>query len=206
MEHVAKNEPELFTDKMRKLFKGMFEPIAKFLLKLGVKPNTVTISGLVGHTVAAYFAAKGQMTIAGIILLVMAPVDYLDGMMARMRGESTRFGSFVDSVTDRYSEFVILGGMLLYYVAQQDWLSCLLVYLAATGSVLVSYIRNRAELIGYEAKIGILSRMERYIVLIPGLIFNIPKIALWILAIFSHITALQRIIHVRKQAHRDMEV
>lgn len=206
MEQVVKDEPEIFTDKVRRLFKGMFEPIAKFLLKLGIKPNTVTISGLVGHAVAAYFATKGQMTIAGIILLVMAPVDYLDGMMARLRGESTRFGGFVDSVTDRYSEFVILGGMLYFYILQQNWIACLLVYLAATGSVLVSYIRNRAEIIGYEAKIGLLSRMERYIVLISGLIFNIPIIALWILAIFSHITALQRIIHVRKQAHRDMEV
>jgi CDP-diacylglycerol---glycerol-3-phosphate 3-phosphatidyltransferase len=206
VEQVVKDEPEIFTDKVRRLFKGMFEPIAKFLLKLGIKPNTVTISGLVGHAVAAYFATKGQMTIAGIILLVMAPVDYLDGMMARLRGESTRFGGFVDSVTDRYSEFVILGGMLYFYILQQNWIACLLVYLAATGSVLVSYIRNRAEIIGYEAKIGLLSRMERYIVLISGLIFNIPIIALWILAIFSHITALQRIIHVRKQAHRDMEV
>ncbi|MBI9051039.1 MAG: CDP-alcohol phosphatidyltransferase family protein [Anaerolineaceae bacterium] len=206
MEHVVTKERESFTDKMRKIFKGMFEPIARFLLKIGIKPNTVTFSGLVGHAVAAYFAAQGQMSIAGIILLVMAPVDYLDGMMARLRGESTRFGSFVDSVTDRYSEFVILGGLLYYYVIQENWLVCLLVYLAATGSVLVSYVRNRAELIGYEAKNGILSRMERYLVLIPGLIFNWPIIALWILAIFTQITALQRIIHVRQQAHRDKEV
>ena len=206
MEHVATKEPEIFTDKMRKLFKGMFEPIARFLLKLGVKPNTVTFSGLVGHFVAAYFACRGQMTIAGIILLVMAPVDYLDGMMARLRGESTRFGSFVDSVTDRYSEFVILGGLLIFYVGQQDWIMCLVVYLAATGSVLVSYIRNRAELINYEAKIGVLTRLERYIVLIPGLIFNIPKIAIWILAILSQFTALQRVFYVRQQAHRDNEV
>lgn len=206
MEQAVKNEPVVFTDKMRKLFKGAFEPIARFLLKLGIKPNTVTISGLVGHAVAAYFAARGQMTIAGLILLVMAPVDYLDGMMARLKGESTRFGGFVDSVTDRYSEFVILGGLLYFYTLNENWIACLLVYLAATGSVLVSYIRNKAEIIGYDAKIGILSRMERYFVLIPGLIFNIPIIALWILAVFSQITALQRIIHVRKQAHRDLEV
>ncbi len=206
MEQVAKNEPEIFTDRMRRLFKGIFEPIARFLLKLGIKPNTVTISGLVGHAVAAYFAARGQMVIAGLILLIMAPVDYLDGMMARLRGESTRFGSFVDSVTDRYSEFVILGGLLIFYTLKENWVAVLLVYLAATGSVLVSYIRNRAEIIGYDAKIGILSRLERYFVLIPGLIFNLTIPALWILAIFSQITALQRIIHVRKQAHRDMEV
>jgi CDP-diacylglycerol--glycerol-3-phosphate 3-phosphatidyltransferase len=206
VEQVVKNEPEIFTDRLRRIFKGVFEPIARFLLKLGIKPNTVTISGLVGHVVAAYFAARGQMVIAGLVLLVMAPVDYLDGMMARLKGESTRFGSFVDSVTDRYSEFVILGGLLIFYTLQENWVAVLLVYLAATGSVLVSYIRNRAEIIGFDAKIGILTRVERYFVLIPGLIFNIPIIALWILAVFTQITALQRIFHVRKQAHRDMEV
>jgi CDP-diacylglycerol--glycerol-3-phosphate 3-phosphatidyltransferase len=206
VEQVVKNEPEIFTDRLRRIFKGVFEPIARFLLKLGIKPNTVTISGLVGHVVAAYFAARGQMVIAGLVLLVMAPVDYLDGMMARLKGESTRFGSFVDSVTDRYSEFVILGGLLIFYTLQENWVAVLLVYLAATGSVLVSYIRNRAEIIGYDAKIGILTRVERYFVLIPGLIFNLTIPALWILAVFTQITALQRIIHVRKQAHRDMEV
>lgn len=206
MEQVILHEPKTFTDKLRRIFKGAFEPIARFLLKLGIKPNTVTISGLVGHVVAAYFAARGQMVVAGLVLLVMAPVDYLDGMMARLKGESTRFGSFVDSVTDRYSEFVILGGLLIYYTLQENWVAVLLVYLAATGSVLVSYIRNRAEIIGYDAKIGILSRVERYFVLIPGLLFNLTIPALWILAIFTQITALQRIIHVRKQAHRDMEV
>ncbi len=206
MEQVVHNEPKTLTDKLRQIFKGAFEPIARFLLKLGIKPNTVTISGLVGHVVAAYFAARGQMVVAGLVLLIMAPVDYLDGMMARLKGESTRFGSFVDSVTDRYSEFVILGGLLIYYTLQENWVAVLLVYLAATGSVLVSYIRNRAEIIGYDAKIGILSRVERYFVLIPGLIFNLTIPALWILAIFTQITALQRIIHVRKQAHRDMEV
>jgi len=206
LEQVVHNEPKTLTDKLRQIFKGAFEPIARFLLKLGIKPNTVTISGLVGHVVAAYFAARGQMVVAGLVLLIMAPVDYLDGMMARLKGESTRFGSFVDSVTDRYSEFVILGGLLIYYTLQENWVAVLLVYLAATGSVLVSYIRNRAEIIGYDAKIGILSRVERYFVLIPGLIFNLTIPALWILAIFTQITALQRIIHVRKQAHRDMEV
>ncbi len=83
-------------------------------------PNTVTILGLVGNTIGAYFLATGHMTIGGLIILAMGPVDALDGTMARLRGEATEFGAFVDSVTDRYSELVIFGGLLFYYLQQGE--------------------------------------------------------------------------------------
>jgi len=119
-----------------------------------------------------------------------------------LRGEPTEFGGFVDSVTDRYSELVIFGGLLFYYMQAGDYLPAVLAYLAATGSVLVSYTRARAQSIGIDTKIGILTRFERYIVLAPLLVINQPVIALWILAIFANITALQRILDVRKKAHQ----
>jgi CDP-diacylglycerol--glycerol-3-phosphate 3-phosphatidyltransferase len=119
--------------------------------------------------------------------------------MARLRGHPTQFGAFVDSVTDRYSELAIYGGLLIHYVSRQEWLPATLAYLAASGSVLVSYIRARAQSVGVETKVGILTRFERYLVLAPALVFNIPLVALWILAIFTHITALQRILDVRRQ-------
>ncbi len=124
--------------------------------------------------------------------------------MARLRGESSEFGAFVDSVTDRYSELVIFGGLLVYFLRQQEWLGAGLVYLAAAGSVLVSYIRARAQSVGFDTKIGIFSRVERYLVLIPGLVFNQPLIAVAIIALFANITALQRILHVRSQAYAKM--
>ncbi|MDZ4159555.1 MAG: CDP-alcohol phosphatidyltransferase family protein [Anaerolineaceae bacterium] len=199
---MEKESPTL-TDTLRVLFRGMFEPIAAFLTRLGLKPNSVTIFGLIGHGVAAILIAQGMITIGGLLLIIMAPIDYLDGMMARMRGESSRFGAFVDSVTDRYSEFVVLGGLLFYFLQRQDWVACGLVYLAVTGSVLVSYVRTRAEALGYQSKVGLLTRVERYLVLIPALVFNRPMIALWILAIFGHLTAFQRILNVRRQAYED---
>jgi CDP-diacylglycerol---glycerol-3-phosphate 3-phosphatidyltransferase len=199
VDEVVERQSKSITSIFRNLFKGIFEPIAAFLTRLGVYPNTITISGLVGHSIAAYFAATGQMTIAGILLLIIAPFDFLDGMMARMRGESSRFGAFVDSVTDRYSELVIFGGLLYYFTQQSNWLAVAAVYLAASGSILVSYIRARAESLKFDTKVGVLTRLERYLVLIPGLIFNIPVIALWLIAIFANFTALQRIYHVRLQ-------
>lgn len=200
MEHVAeKNERLTLTDQMRLRFKGILDPVGGFLNKIGLMPNTMTILGLMGNTLGAIFLAQGRMTLGGILILLMGPVDALDGTMARLRGESGKFGAFVDSVTDRYSELVIFAGLLIFYLVQDEWLLAGLTYLAAAGSVLVSYIRARAQSLGYDTKVGVLTRMERYLVLVPALILNIPDIGLWIIAVLANFTALQRIIDVRRQ-------
>lgn len=188
---------ELF---LRKFFKVVIDPVAKFFLSIGLKPNMITYLGLLITTVAAIIIVRGNITLAGIILLVGAPLDVVDGSMARMLGEPSRYGAFIDSVTDRYSELVLLCGLLVYFVNRADVLACILVFVAAGGSVMVSYTKARAEAVGYSAKTGILTRVERLIVLIGCLIFNIPIVALWIIAVLANITALQRIWFVRKQA------
>lgn len=190
------------TDRLRSTFKNVLDPLGAFLNRLGILPNTMTILGLAGNTVGAVFLARGEMIIGGVIILLMGPVDALDGTMARLRGESSDFGAFVDSVTDRYSELVIFGGLLFYYLEQGAWLPALLAYVAAAGSVLVSYTRARAQSIGIDTKVGVLTRLERYFVLVPALILNIPMVALWIMAILGNITAIQRIVDVRKQARK----
>lgn len=202
---AEKKEPMTFTDLMRSRFKGILDRLAGFLNHLGLMPNTVTIIGLIGNTIGAYFLARGQMTIGGVFILLMGPVDALDGSMARLRGEPSEFGAFVDSVTDRYSELVIFGALLLYYSLQGDWLPALLAYLAAAGAVLVSYTRARAQSLGFETKVGILTRFERYLVLAPCLVFNIPLVALWILAVLGNLTAIQRIYDVRRKVHQNWE-
>jgi CDP-diacylglycerol--glycerol-3-phosphate 3-phosphatidyltransferase len=131
----------------------------------------------------------------------MTPVDALDGTMARLRGESSDFGAFVDSVSDRYSELIIYSGLLYHFLVRGEPLGGMLTFGAAAGSVLVSYVKARAEGLGYEAKVGLLTRAERYIVLAPALIFNQLNIGLGIIAVFANITALQRVWHVRKHAH-----
>lgn len=200
MEQATEEKKKLtFTDQMRVRFRGVLDPIGAFLNRIGLMPNTMTILGLLGNTVGAFFLSQGKMTYGGLIILAMGPVDALDGTMARLRGEPSEFGAFVDSVTDRYSELVIFGGLLMYYAQQGDWIAALATYLAASGSVLVSYVRARASSLGYDTKVGILTRMERYLVLAPALVFNIPLVGLWIIAILANITALQRIRDIRLQ-------
>jgi CDP-diacylglycerol--glycerol-3-phosphate 3-phosphatidyltransferase len=198
---AAKKESMTFTDFLRTRFKGVLDPIASFLNRLGLMPNTVTLLGLFGNTIGAYFLATGNITLGGVIILLMGPIDALDGTMARLRGMNSDFGAFVDSVTDRYSELVIFGGLLFYFMQQQNWLGVGLAYLAAAGSVLVSYTRARAQSLKMEAKVGIFSRVERFLLLAPCLVINQPMIALWILAILTNVTAFQRILHVRQQSY-----
>ena len=201
MAQLIDKEKRTFSDYLRVQFKGILDPIGGFFNRLGLMPNTMTVIGLIGTTLGAVFLALGHITLGGIIIMLMGPVDALDGTMARLRGEASQFGAFVDSVSDRYSELVIFGGLFFYFLQQNNWIACSLVYLAAAGSVLVSYVKARAESLGFEAKVGILTRVERYLVLAPGLVFNIPIVSLWIIAILANFTAVQRIIHVRNQAY-----
>jgi CDP-diacylglycerol--glycerol-3-phosphate 3-phosphatidyltransferase len=202
MQQASEEKPRLtFTDQMRVRFKGTLDMIGAFLNRLGLMPNTMTILGLIGNSLGAFFLAQGRMTLGGILILAMGPVDALDGTMARLRGEPSTFGGFVDSVTDRYSELIIFAGLLYYYAQKGNWQASLLCFAAAGGSVLVSYIRARAQSLGYDTKVGLMTRMERYLVLAPTLVLNIPLVGLWIIAIFANITALQRIIDIRRQAH-----
>jgi CDP-diacylglycerol--glycerol-3-phosphate 3-phosphatidyltransferase len=197
----SKKQKMTFSDRMRVVFKGILDPMGAFFNRLGIFPNTMTLLGLAGNVIGAILIAMGYMTVGGIIVLVMGAIDTLDGTMARLRGMPSEFGAFVDSVTDRYSELVIFAGLLYYFLEKGDWLSTLAVYIAASGSVLVSYVRARAASLGMDTKVGFLSRFERYLVLAPSLIFNIPKIGIWIIAIFANFTAIQRIADVRRQAH-----
>lgn len=194
---------ELF---LRTTFKGLLDSMAAFFNRIGLKPNTMTILGLALSFVGAILLGMGQITLGGIIILIAGPFDAVDGSMARLRGEPKLFGGFADSVSDRYAELAIFGGLMVYYASQGNMIFCLLVYLAASGSVMVSYIRARAEALKFDAKVGMLTRVERYLVLAPCLVFNIPIVAVCIIAFFSHLTAIQRIRHVRRQARQIKEI
>jgi CDP-diacylglycerol--glycerol-3-phosphate 3-phosphatidyltransferase len=190
------------TESLRVFFKWFLDPVAGFLNGLGLYPNTLTLSGLIGTAVGSFFVARGNFLVGGLILLAIGPVDALDGAMARLRGEASDFGAFVDSVTDRYSDLIIIGGLLTYYLIEGNTLLAGLAFVTAVGAVMVSYTRARAESLGFEAKVGIMTRLERYVVLIPSIVLGYPQIGLAIVALLAHITALQRILHVRSQARR----
>lgn len=201
VERAAKKESLTFTDFLRARFKGVIEPVAGFLNHIGLTPNMATMLGLLGTMVGSIFLGAGHITLGGLIILLSAPIDALDGTMARLRGEPSEFGAFVDSVSDRYAELMIFGGLLFYYLQQQNWVGAGLSYLAAAGSVLVSYIRARGQSVGFDTKVGLLTRVERFIVLIPSLVFNVPLVGVAIIAVLANITAFQRILHVRSQAN-----
>ena len=193
-----------FTDQLRRLFKGILDPIGAFLNRIGLTPNAITLLGLVGTTAGAYILSLGKMTTGGIVLLISVLVDALDGTMARLRSEPSDFGGFVDSVSDRYAEFITFGGLLYFFLTQENYPGVVATFLATAGSVLVSYVKARAEGLGFTAKVGLLTRVERYIVLIPLLIFNQPFIAVVLIAVLGNITAFQRILHVRVQGRERM--
>ena len=196
---------QTFTDRLRKIFKGILDPTGAFLNRLGLTPNSITLLGLGGTTVGAYFISQGRMTLGGIILFLSVLVDALDGTMARLRSESSDFGAFVDSVSDRYAEFITFGGLLYYFLSQAYYPGVMVTFAATAGSVLVSYVKARAEGLSFDAKVGILTRVERYIVLIPLLVFNQPFAAALMIAVLGNITAFQRVLHVRIQGHDRMK-
>lgn len=198
------NSKSTLTDKLRIIFKGILDPIAEFLNRSGLTPNAITLLGLAGTIFGAYIISQGKMTLGGFVLLLFVLIDTLDGTMARLRGESTDFGGFVDSVSDRYAEFITFGGLLYYFLSQENDYGVMITFIATAGSVLVSYVKARAEESGFRARVGILTRVERYIVLIPLLIFNQPFLAVALIAVLGNITALQRVFYVRAQGHESM--
>lgn len=203
MEKSAAESPsrKTFTDYLRLWFKWVLDPLGNFFNRIGLTPNMMTVIGMIGNCVGAYYLARGEFLTGGLFVLVMTPIDALDGTMARLRGEPSDFGAFVDSVSDRYSELIIYGGLLFHFLDIGEPFGGMLTFMAAAGSVLVSYVKARAEGLGYGAKVGLLTRVERYLVLAPSLVFGQLYVGLGIIAVFANITAIQRIWHVRAQAH-----
>jgi CDP-diacylglycerol--glycerol-3-phosphate 3-phosphatidyltransferase len=200
--HSVEEKRLTLTDQMRVRFKGLLDAIGSAMNRVGITPNTLTMIGLAGNFVGALFLSQGKFLVGGLIVLAMGPVDALDGTMARLRGEPSEFGGFVDSVVDRYSELIVYGGLLFYYIVIADSLLAIVTFAAAAGSFLVPYIRARAESLGFEAKVGILTRMERFLILVPSLVLSIPWLGIGIVAVFANITAMQRILSVRNQAKK----
>ena len=201
-----KNEGFSLEKVLRKTFKGLLDGVASFFLKIGLTPNAVTLLGLAGSIGAAVLIALGMPLWGGIVLLLMAPLDAVDGAMARLSGRSSKFGAFLDSVIDRYSELFIYAAILYMFFEQGNFLGVMVCFAAASGAVLVSYTRARAEALGFDAKVGVMTRVERSIVMIVGLLFGIIMISLVIIAVLAHLTAMMRMVTVWKQAKsRDPE-
>ena len=185
------------TDHLRANTKFFIDPIVAFMARFRLSPDLLTVVGTVSHFLFAWLIATGQIRIAGIAVLILAPLDALDGALARKLGRKQGgFGAFLDSTLDRLAEIVLFAGYIIFYAQAENGLLVAVAYLALTGSLMVSYARSRAEALGISCKVGIMSRVERYVVIIVTLLLNIPDIGLIILAVFSWITVGQRMLHV----------
>lgn len=199
---MAKNEGsrKSLEGVLRKIVKTPLNAIAAFLLRIGLQPNHITLLGLFGSIAAAVLIAFGHLFWAGLLAALMAPLDAVDGAMARLNGNPTIFGSFFDSVIDRYDELFLLAGLTNHFIQQANTWGVMLTFGAAAGSVLVSYTRAKAEALGLNAKVGFMTRIERSIVLIIGLLVGKPLVSVGIIAILANITAIQRIASVWQQS------
>jgi CDP-diacylglycerol--glycerol-3-phosphate 3-phosphatidyltransferase len=182
----------MLTEAARKYFRILYEPPARFISRLGVSPNVVTVVGFLLMVGIAVVLAHGYLFWGGLLIIIAALFDAMDGALARMMGQTSRFGAFLDSTLDRFSEAVIFLGLFIYLSGQNRNLELILIYATVVGSLMVSYARARAEGIGVSLKDGLFTRFERVFLLVVGLLFNQLTIVLWILAIFTNFTAIQR--------------
>lgn len=175
--------------------------LGALLARTGLTPNQLTVMGLVLNGVVGWVAAEGRLQLAGVLLIVAGAFDMLDGAVARATGRVTRFGGVLDSVLDRYAEAFVLGGLLVWIVRTElGAVPVLLCYATIVGSILVSYVRARAEGAGIALTQGFFARPERIVVLALGLLLDRPIWALWLLAVATNLTVLQRLWLVRRAA------
>jgi len=160
--------------------------------RTGVTPNMISLFGFAGNLVAAWLITQDMLLAAGIVYLVFSAIDMVDGAVARATGLASDFGAVFDAVLDRASEAIVLAACGWYFADRGEEVQAGVAYVALIGSVAVSYMRARAEVAGMTMRDGLFRRQERVALLGLGLLFNGLTVVIWVLAVFSNVTALQR--------------
>jgi CDP-diacylglycerol--glycerol-3-phosphate 3-phosphatidyltransferase len=179
------------------------DPVARALLRAHVRPNHLTMVGLGISILAACAFAQGRLRVGAVLLTLAGLFDFFDGSLARLANSVSTFGAFLDSVVDRYSDLVLLLGVVLYYHRAADTTGVFLTMGALVGTIMTSYTRARAESMGVACEVGLIERPERLILLIAGATFNQLTPAMIALAVLTNVTALQRILYMRRAATRE---
>ena len=180
-------------------------PVFLLLHRWGISPNALTLTGLGVNIVSGVLLAKGFFTLGGFFILFAGAFDVLDGGVARVRGGQDRFGAFLDSMIDRYSDLVLLIGVLLYYAEQGSVAAVGLCCITVMGTALVPYARARAECFLPKCAVGLMERPERILLLAAGALSHKMIWAMGLLAVLTHITVLQRIYFCRQHLPRSGE-
>jgi len=200
----------MFGETVRKYSQFFLQPMARIFGATGITPNGLTILGFILMIGVAGVLAQGYFLLGGILIIAVVILDALDGLLARMSNLTSRFGAFLDSTLDRYSEAVLFLGVFIHLISEPGHeQQLILIYAAMVGSLMVSYARARAEAIGVALKDGLLTRFERIFILCTGLILYglWSPVALtgglWVLAILSNFTAIQRMYLVWRNLEPD---
>lgn len=180
--------------------------IVQFFARTPITPNIITCFGFVLTLGAATLIITRHLFAAGFVVLIAGFFDMIDGALARSTNRVTQFGGVLDSTLDRLSEAALMFSILAIYAMEQSMLGISIVSTALIGSLLVSYIRSRAEALGIECEVGIFTRPERIVVLTLGLLLNqidyVLIVALGIIAVFSFVTVIQRLLHVWRETKK----
>jgi CDP-diacylglycerol---glycerol-3-phosphate 3-phosphatidyltransferase len=204
----------MFTQKFQAWVRRWAERAIGVFRDSPITPNMLTLFGLLITGVGALLVATGQLLVGGIVLTFAGLFDIFDGALARAAGKVYRYGAFLDSTVDRYSEGVVYLGILIYFLDQHDGLRPIIVLIALAGSFLVSYVRARAQSLGFTCDVGILARPERVVIIVAGLLLESVGIkiggwtpltvALVILAVGTNFTAVQRVWVVWQQNRAEL--
>jgi CDP-diacylglycerol---glycerol-3-phosphate 3-phosphatidyltransferase len=193
----------MFTTRFQQWVRRRAQAVARWLAKLPITPNQITVAGMVVVFAAGALVAGGNLLLGGVVLAFGASFDIFDGALARVTKRSYPYGAFLDSTTDRYAEAAVYIGLAAYYVGQPNPRPAVLgVLLALVGSMSVSYVRARAQSLGFKCDSGFFARPERIVATIVGLVFGgwVLFVVIWTLAVLTNFTALQRILDVWRQA------
>ena len=192
----------MISEKLGHRLDNTLSRIALVIFGKDIQPNFLTIMGLVINVAAAVCLGMGYWVWGGCLIIIAGFFDVLDGAVARTFKKATKFGGFLDSVIDRYSDIVLLIGIIWFYAMKNKLGYVFLACIVLMGCILIPYSRAKAEIFLERCNIGIMERAERTIFLAIGSIFNVMTIVLWILAIFTHITVIQRIHYAWKKMHK----
>ena len=185
----------MLSRKYKTAFGEFIQPVNLALHRLRISADHLTLAGIVFGALAAIAFAEGRLPLGGLFLALAGAADMLDGSLARAAGSASPFGSFIDSVADRATDVLILGGLAWHFRTTTE---LAVVIVAIGGSFLVSYAKARAEGLGIACDVGLMERPERMILLIAGALSGLMRTAVWALAVLSLVTAVQRVWHVRK--------
>ncbi len=209
----------MFTSVLQSWSRAQFRRVAVLFVNTPITPNMLTLTGFLINILVGLAVAWGNLLLGAALIFVAGVFDLLDGALAKVKNQASPFGAFLDSFVDRYSEAAILGGLLVYYVRQVPFTACadcadtgraalhylwngdaavniVLIFFTMVGSTMISYARARAGALKIDCEIGLLPRTERVVLIALGLLFALPTPILWILAVGTQITAVQRLLFV----------